>query len=684
MRSKTSYFNGTLFKKNLSRFWPLWGGASLIGALFPLAFLTILIREGGFLGDPISDPLTITIGYYEVVNWIIPILSLLYAPLCALAAWGWLYNPRSVGLYHSLPITRKGLFVTDFLSGLAMMLIPYAVTGALTVAITAALRGVDPVGLGVTILAVAGMSFFYFASATAVAFITGNPFAFAGFYFIFHFIAAGLEWLVTRLMTMFYFGVERSYEGVVEFLSPTMYLTRKLGVDAIYNQITTPDGWVETGALESVTLVNGWLIAVYALVGVVLLAFAWALYRRRRSESAGDVVAVGWMKPVFRYGVALCAALAGGMALYGLFCQGSRGGVTANPVPMAVCMAIAGLIGYYIASMLLSKSLKVFRGTWKGALATVVVSAALCFAIAADPLGLERWTPPEGQVQAIHVWLHGWNGPGVSVRLEDPAAIRQVLEVHEAIVSERDALDRDKFEGETHYAYLNLDYYKDAEGGKSVNRSYSLPCNNILMEKSEALKKLTALASDPLIQERNVFSSISGKDIEARLTGGYAARLYNPETKEMEQVDLTLEEAKVLEAAVRRDIQAGNFGRTMFMLDDRYEKAVYTTDLDLYYSVASLTGRWTDRRTESVSLSLSVYCTETLKALEDLGLVNENRRLLTYAERSALDNEEKGLPYSYEDPYSGYYDEGFFPAETVYPGDAYVYPGEEVDASTLH
>ena len=31
MRSKTSYFNPTLFKKNLSRFWPLWGGASLLG-----------------------------------------------------------------------------------------------------------------------------------------------------------------------------------------------------------------------------------------------------------------------------------------------------------------------------------------------------------------------------------------------------------------------------------------------------------------------------------------------------------------------------------------------------------------------------------------------------------------------------------------------------------------------------
>ena len=29
MQSKTSYFNATLFRKNLTRFWPLWGLASL-------------------------------------------------------------------------------------------------------------------------------------------------------------------------------------------------------------------------------------------------------------------------------------------------------------------------------------------------------------------------------------------------------------------------------------------------------------------------------------------------------------------------------------------------------------------------------------------------------------------------------------------------------------------------------
>ena len=50
-------------------------------------------------------------------------------------------------------------------------------------------------------------------------------------------------------------------------------------------------------------------------MGVALLGLTYLLYRRRRSESAGDVVAAPWLRPVFRVVVTLLAALPGGMAL---------------------------------------------------------------------------------------------------------------------------------------------------------------------------------------------------------------------------------------------------------------------------------------------------------------------------------------------------------------------------------
>ena len=41
-------------------------------------------------------------------------------------------------------------------------------------------------------------------------------------------------------------------------------------------------------------------------------------------------------------------------------------GLYAQFVPMAVCMALAGVLGYYVASMLLEKTLRVFRGSIRG------------------------------------------------------------------------------------------------------------------------------------------------------------------------------------------------------------------------------------------------------------------------------------------------------------------------------
>ena len=122
MLSKTSYFNATLFRKNLTRFWPLWGLASFIGALFPLAVLLDMVHRGW---NVLSAP-DFTGMYYDAVS-AVPVINLVYAALCAMAVWSYLYNARSVGLMHTLPIRREGLFLTNFLSGLSMTLIPYAV-----------------------------------------------------------------------------------------------------------------------------------------------------------------------------------------------------------------------------------------------------------------------------------------------------------------------------------------------------------------------------------------------------------------------------------------------------------------------------------------------------------------------------------------------------------------------------
>ena len=169
MLSKTLCFNRTLFRKNLTRFWPLWAVPSFVGALLPLAMLTQLLSYGaeGFFGRSDNYALEFTGMYYDVVAYALPIISLCYAVLVALAVWSYLFNNRSTGLMHTLPIRREGLFLTNFLSGMTMMLMPYVVTGALCILISLCFGFFEPVGPLVTILAVLGDSLFYFCTATA-------------------------------------------------------------------------------------------------------------------------------------------------------------------------------------------------------------------------------------------------------------------------------------------------------------------------------------------------------------------------------------------------------------------------------------------------------------------------------------------------------------------------------------
>ena len=220
MQSKTSYFNATLFRKNLTRFWPLWGLASFVGALFPLAVLLDMAHRGW---NVLSAP-DFTGMYYDAVS-AVPVINLVYAALCAMAVWSYLYNARSVGLMHTLPIRREGLFLTNFLSGLSMTLIPYAVTGVLCVVVSLCGGAFDAKGLAVTVLAVLGESFFYFSSATFVAFITGNAFTMPPLYALLHFLAVLLV-IIGMLV-----DVTPAILIIVPILVPA---ARAFGVDTLY------------------------------------------------------------------------------------------------------------------------------------------------------------------------------------------------------------------------------------------------------------------------------------------------------------------------------------------------------------------------------------------------------------------------------------------------------------------
>lgn len=629
----------TLFRKNLTRFWPLWGGASFLGSLFPLALLLQLMRGRVDL----IEPLSVTEMYYSVLCYGVPILSLLYAILCAMLVWSYLYNSRSVGLMHTLPITRRGVFVTNFLSGMAMMLIPYAIVGTLCVLISLAYGVLEPVGLLVTVLGVLGESFFYFASATLVAFMVGNVFALPAVYFLLHFLAPLLDWLLCLFAGNFIFGLDSYYSGVVEFLSPTVYLVERVNVNCTYEEVqvvtelTHTDGYITR--LTAVTLENAWLIGVYALVGVVFLALAYVLYARRRSESAGDVVAVGWMKPVFRFGLAALAALLGGQALYALFWDSFQSGSYYDALPMAVCMLVAGTIGYYAASMLLAKSLRVFRGSWKGLILVAAGCIALCCVLRFDLLGISRRVPEASQVQKVEFYAADNTYklyPG-----EDDALLEQVRTVHKTIVADQDYVrdyeDSDRrylvVSGDTTMTETYIRFIYTLNNGLQVERRYSIPLTKYRIKQEGTYDNLLdTLVNSETMKARRLhagddrYTIISG-DLYLESSGDY--------------FDLSSREAAAVLDAVAKDAAGGTWGDYDWF--DQNGNNAYALNLELSFTYP---GDYGGTSYDWINITVRPGMDNTVACLKELGLVTE-RDLVTREDMEKMTSRNRSEAVEY-------------------------------------
>lgn len=640
MRSKTSCFNSTLFRKNLSRYWPLWGLASFGGAMFPLAMLLELLHNGFRFWSPLETRQA----YYTVLSYGVPVISIVYAILCAMAVWSYLYNARSVGMMHTLPIRREGLFVTNVLSGLTMMAIPYAVTGVLLVLVSLLFGGFEPVGVLVTVLGVMGESLFFFGLATFCAFIVGNVFMLPALYGLLNFIAVLTDFMVNLLAQGFCFGLNSSYSGTVEWLSPVVYLVQKISPNSTYETQWVTDRLggqrYETSVLTSVTLENGWLIAAYAAAGAALLGLAWLLYRRRRSESAGDVVAVGWMKPVFRYGCAVYAAILGGRLLYALLWDSFQSGRYFTVLPMILCMIAGGAIGYYAASMLLAKTPRVFKTTWKGMLAVALGCAALCGAMKCDLFGVVRRVPAPDSVKLVNVYAAGSNyylTPG-----KDDALIEKVRTLHQTIIDDKDYI-MSTAEGRSVYmeteegsytigapaseivstsvssfANTSVRFTYTLNSGLKVERRYNLYLTQNRMDQKDTYDHLL----DQLINSQEMRQKrIRWRDEGFQLDGAWIDtwRDYS---------DLSSREVGLILDAVAKDAENGDWGvYNWFQADNDADS--YEIQIHFQYKLPE---SQFDRTYDAIQVNVKEGMTETIRALKDLKLITD-ADLVTNRER---------------------------------------------------
>ena len=320
MRSATSFFNKTIIRTDVKRFWPLLFLYTGIWTVMLPVYQWVELDYGyrAHPGDYLYDVLTGSL-----------VMALIFGCLFAVAVFSYLMNARSVGLMHSLPVSRGTQFNSHVAAVMGMLTAGKLAVAVLTVLVQMIHGDVAFRAIGMWLLVTTLVEFFFFALATLCCMVTGWLLAAPVLYGVANALAMGITLLLNVLGELFYFGYaqSRGYSAVTSWLTPVYSLAQVLGGTRVYWDEGIPvNGPVPESYIGAVVdtvpqpkTLNpeaAGVVAVYTVVAVVMMVVSYFLYRRRASESAGDPVAFGWARPVFRYGVSLCGGLALGLGLY--------------------------------------------------------------------------------------------------------------------------------------------------------------------------------------------------------------------------------------------------------------------------------------------------------------------------------------------------------------------------------
>lgn len=660
MRSAKSWFNGTLYKKNLTRFWPVWG-VYLVIWLFVFPVQLIL--------DSHDTTYITRFVNRTVLEMIIEVglpMAVIFALLAAVAVWSYLCNNRSACLMHTLPIRREGLFFTNFLSGMTFMVGPNLIVFLLTLLAELATGQADVGALVMWFFAVTLMELFFFCFATLCAMCTGHILGLPALYGVFNVLAIGVTALVGMALDRFVFGytgVEGFY-GLAEWLTPVWKLADNLEVRR---------DMVDGAFVDTTAWLSGFgYILVYVILGLMLAGCALILYRRRHMERAGDVITVSWMRPVFQYGVAFCCALAFGTLLFEIF----RYDLPDTAWTLLIFMLICGAVGYFIATMLLEKSFRVFH-RWKGCLPLLAALVLLVCVVEFDVTGYERRVPEQEDVVSVYIsgdhTMPYDEAEWLSTRDEetgaDPEVIRMALEIHQAIVENKDFLEENQnrwyWHEETPAGYsvqtractsFQVTYILD--NGKEVSRDYDgLPISTEdLSDPGSLTSKLDTLVNMPQMIETayNLSDESADNIIEMNLSSYYVGDGYDG------YEDVVINEdayEKVLDA-VMADFAEGNIGRRYLMDDQERMNNCFVNDLEIVFyrgrskeeAAIAVNGEMTataevkpvatepDIITERITVTVQTTSKHTIAALAEIGVLEKEVNLLTQAQMEMANN----------------------------------------------
>ena len=475
MKSRISFFNRGLSLSLLRRSWPVW--TCYFGLLFfmvPANLMSIAqAREYRSVENAVYLYNSLNRNMLQAgVNTVI--LSFFACVLVAMAMYGFMYNNRSTSMYCSLPIKRETVFSTAFITGLVPMLISDILIALFCFVFLSGEGMVESenIWLFLAMAMMGNICFFGFSAFCSV--LTGNLFILPAVYVVLNVAVPLAEAGIQAALNTIVYGYNYNGASLI-FLSPIAILTTSLNVETVYERLAD-GGMYDTGEY----ILHGMgTLGIYCVIGLIFSFFGLLLYRRRKMETVSDVVSIPVLKPIFKYcmcfGVALCFAAACYDMVFARSFTAEK-----EAVFYLALMLVGAFIGYFAAEMLMQKTLRVFRGAWKGFIVSALIICAFIGMAEFDLTGYEKRLPELEDVE--YVSLSYYDGSN----FHEEENIRAVHDIHRLIIDS-------KYVNE-HADHLNWIYltYFGPDDNTVLSRRY--PVSFDLEQKRDESSPVNALA----------------------------------------------------------------------------------------------------------------------------------------------------------------------------------------------
>ncbi|MBQ4110854.1 MAG: hypothetical protein IJC74_08235 [Clostridia bacterium] len=432
MSLQNKFFNSGLFKNNLKRF--KWGSF--------LYFIILLIS------GPIAMALEYPYDGYFKHHHIPQFLCAIFAVpvIASVVVYRYLHTRKQVDMFHSLPVSRSAMYITNLLSIITLVFVPVILNGIVTV-ITAGAMQFNVTYVVISVLWQLFINFVMLSISVVAVMLTGNSFAAIVVTYIINLLPAAYVLLTTGIFTQNLYGYTETGTWSEQFVThlPMVRYCNLLGT--FYSKEVFPN---LIGVLE---------IVITLLIAVVLLAVSYLLYKKRKSETAGEVVAFGILNPIFKVLITFAVSMLG----YFAFSAND-----ANMILMAVSVLLITFVVWFALEMVITKSVKVF-GKYKGFLAFSVFVIAVCVSIETGGLGYEKRIPEADSIESI-ICSFGFESRGTE-EITNREIISTITELHKSLVDDEEWYSGDEWATE----YINERLYVEykLKNGRTLIRCYN-------------------------------------------------------------------------------------------------------------------------------------------------------------------------------------------------------------------